>query len=138
MATVTAPPAAPTESQPLSSLGSQIGRSAARASRSAFEALLYRDLAVLKKNLREFITRRTYADHKHSDCLRDPRLHSTPLRHQDRHPAGPRSVRGHHPAHHVRRGLLIGLEYAAPGAGRRVQLAGGPRNAHPLDLNHQG
>ncbi|MEA2500362.1 MAG: type transport system permease protein, partial [Actinomycetota bacterium] len=57
MATVTAPPAAPTESQPASSLGSQIGRSAARASRSAFAALLSRDLAVLKKNLREFIPR---------------------------------------------------------------------------------
>ena len=49
MATVTAPVAAP--------LGSQIGRSAAQASRSAFVALLYRDLAVLKKNLREFIPR---------------------------------------------------------------------------------
>jgi ABC-2 type transport system permease protein len=55
MATVTAPTAAPAESHPL--LGSQIGRSAARASRSAFAALLYRDLAVLKKNLREFIPR---------------------------------------------------------------------------------
>ena len=55
MATVTAPAAAPTtESQ---ALGSEIGRSAARASRSAFAALLYRDLAVLKKNLREFIPR---------------------------------------------------------------------------------
>src|SRR4030081_3484202 len=54
MATATAPAAAPTQSQPL---GSQIGRSAASASRSAFAALLYRDLAVLKKNLREFIPR---------------------------------------------------------------------------------
>src|SRR2546425_11170521 len=54
MATVTAPAAAPTEAQ---ALGSQIGGSAARASRSAFAALLYRDLAVLKKNLREFIPR---------------------------------------------------------------------------------
>ena len=54
MATVTAPAATPTESQ---ALGSEIGRSAARASRSAFAALLYRDLAVLKKNLREFIPR---------------------------------------------------------------------------------
>src|SRR6266478_2914673 len=54
MATVTAPAPAPTESH---ALGSQIGRSAARASRSAFAALLYRDLAVLKKNLREFIPR---------------------------------------------------------------------------------
>ena len=54
MATTTAPAKAPIESQPL---GSQIGRSAARASRSAFAALLYRDLAVLKKNLREFIPR---------------------------------------------------------------------------------
>jgi len=49
MATVTAPVAAP--------LGSQIGRSAAQASRSAFVALLFRDLTVLKKNLREFIPR---------------------------------------------------------------------------------
>src|SRR6266487_1173003 len=54
MATVTAPAPTPTESK---ALGSEIGRSAARASRSAFAALLYRDLAVLKKNLREFIPR---------------------------------------------------------------------------------
>src|SRR5205814_8691886 len=38
-------------------LGSEIGRSAARASRSAFAALLLRDLRVLIKNLKEFIPR---------------------------------------------------------------------------------
>jgi ABC-2 type transport system permease protein len=38
-------------------LGSEIGRSAARASRSAFAALLLRDLRVLLKNLKEFIPR---------------------------------------------------------------------------------
>jgi ABC-2 type transport system permease protein len=48
-ATAPAPPAAPQ--------GAQIGRSAAEASRSAFAALLLRDLAVLKKNLSEFIPR---------------------------------------------------------------------------------
>jgi ABC-2 type transport system permease protein len=53
MATATAP-APPTESV---HVGSRIGRSAAQASRSAFAALLFRDLAVLKKNLREFIPR---------------------------------------------------------------------------------
>src|SRR6266568_8880358 len=37
--------------------GAEIGRSAVKASRSAFAALLLRDLAVLKKNLREFIPR---------------------------------------------------------------------------------
>src|SRR3989454_4032845 len=54
MAMVTPPAPTPTESK---APGSEIGRSAARASRSAFAALLYRDLAVLKKNLREFIPR---------------------------------------------------------------------------------
>src|ERR1043166_6745786 len=48
-ATAPAPPAAPQ--------GAQIGRSAAEASRSAFAALLLRDLAVLKKNLSELIPR---------------------------------------------------------------------------------
>src|SRR5216684_1097123 len=37
--------------------GAEIGRSAAKASKSAFVALLCRDLAVLKKNLKEFIPR---------------------------------------------------------------------------------
>src|SRR5260370_6366065 len=37
--------------------GAEIGRSAAKASKSAFIALLCRDLAVLKKNLKEFIPR---------------------------------------------------------------------------------
>src|SRR6266568_8930998 len=37
--------------------GAEVGRSAAKASRSAFGALLLRDLTVLKKNLREFIPR---------------------------------------------------------------------------------
>ena len=50
MATVTAPAPAPPR-------GAQIGRSATEASRSAFVALLFRDLAVLKKNLGEFIPR---------------------------------------------------------------------------------
>lgn len=50
MATITAPTAPELQ-------GAQIGRSAAEASKSAFFALLYRDLAVLKKNLNEFIPR---------------------------------------------------------------------------------
>ena len=50
MATVTAP-------APATPKGAQVGRSAAEASRSAFVALLFRDLAVLKKNLNEFIPR---------------------------------------------------------------------------------
>lgn len=50
MATATAP--APTALK-----GAEMGRTAARASRSAFGALLLRDLAVLKKNLSEFIPR---------------------------------------------------------------------------------
>src|SRR6266568_7762329 len=37
--------------------GAEVGRSAAKASRSAFGALLLRDLTVLKKNLGEFIPR---------------------------------------------------------------------------------
>jgi ABC-2 type transport system permease protein len=54
MATATAPTAEPLVVEPR---GSQIGRSAAQASRSAFAALLFRDLTVLRKNLREFIPR---------------------------------------------------------------------------------
>ncbi|HWD08938.1 MAG TPA: ABC transporter permease [Actinomycetota bacterium] len=50
MATVTAPETA-------TARGPVPGRSAAQASKSAFVALLYRDLAVLKKNLNEFIPR---------------------------------------------------------------------------------
>lgn len=50
MATVTAPA---TTTAP----GARKSRSAAQASKSAFIALLYRDLAVLKKNLNEFIPR---------------------------------------------------------------------------------
>ena len=58
MATATAPqtttsPAAPKGAH----LGAEIGRSAAKASESAFKALLLRDLTVLRKNLREFIPR---------------------------------------------------------------------------------
>jgi ABC-2 type transport system permease protein len=52
MATVTVPTATTLAPQ-----GSEIGRSAAKASKSAFVALLYRDLTVLKKNLNEFIPR---------------------------------------------------------------------------------
>ena len=55
MATVTDP--APAGAPPGPYLGSRIGRSAARASRSAFGALLLRDLRVLLKNLKEFIPR---------------------------------------------------------------------------------
>ena len=55
MATVTAPPSARVPG--VKPLGSEIGRSAARASRSAFAALLLRDLRVLIKNLKEFIPR---------------------------------------------------------------------------------
>src|SRR3989454_517685 len=55
MATVTAPPSA--SAPAVRPLGSEIGRSAARASRSAFAALLLRDLRVLIKNLKEFIPR---------------------------------------------------------------------------------
>jgi len=47
MATVTAPVLE----------GAEVGRSAAKASRSAFGALLLRDLTVLRKNLSEFIPR---------------------------------------------------------------------------------
>ena len=54
MATVTAPTTEPLAPQPQ---GAPTGRTAAQASRSAFAALLFRDLAVLKKNLREFIPR---------------------------------------------------------------------------------
>src|SRR3989454_9019201 len=54
MAMVTPPAPTPTESK---APGSEIGRSAARASRSAFAALLLRDLTVLRKNLNEFIPR---------------------------------------------------------------------------------
>ncbi|MGH2719729.1 MAG: ABC transporter permease, partial [Actinomycetota bacterium] len=50
MATVTAPEATTTP-------GPGHSRSAAQASKSAFVALLFRDLAVLKKNLGEFIPR---------------------------------------------------------------------------------
>jgi ABC-2 type transport system permease protein len=50
MATVTAPTTAPAH-------GPGIGRPAAAAAKSAFVALLYRDLTVLKKNLNEFIPR---------------------------------------------------------------------------------
>src|SRR5438128_8475875 len=59
MATVTAPPSARVPGvRPVGSeLGSEIGRTAARASRSAFAALLLRDLRVLIKNLKEFIPR---------------------------------------------------------------------------------
>jgi len=59
MATVTAPPSArvPVVGPVGSDLGSEIGRTAARASRSAFAALLLRDLRVLIKNLKEFIPR---------------------------------------------------------------------------------
>jgi ABC-2 type transport system permease protein len=54
MATVVAP----TSPQPAGPpLGSEIGRTAARASRQAFAALLLRDLRVLIKNLKEFIPR---------------------------------------------------------------------------------
>src|SRR5437899_10769724 len=53
MATVTAPQT----THPPAPKGAEVGRSAAQASRSAFAALLYRDLAVLRKNLREFIPR---------------------------------------------------------------------------------
>lgn len=52
MATTTTVPAVPAEHQ-----GAQIGRSAAEASKSAFFALLMRDLTVLRKNLKEFIPR---------------------------------------------------------------------------------
>src|SRR5205807_10303510 len=55
MATVTAPPSARVPG--VKPLGSEIGRSAVRASRSAFAALLLRDLRVLIKNLKEFIPR---------------------------------------------------------------------------------
>ncbi len=54
MATVTAPSAT---TSPPAPRGAQIGRSASQASRSAFAALLLRDLSVLKKNLGEFIPR---------------------------------------------------------------------------------
>ena len=56
MATVTAP-GTPRATHPPAPKGAEVGRSAAQASRSAFAALLYRDLAVLRKNLREFIPR---------------------------------------------------------------------------------
>jgi ABC-2 type transport system permease protein len=53
MASVTAP----TPAAPLTYQGPKRGRSATEASRSAFAALLLRDLAVLKKNLGEFVGR---------------------------------------------------------------------------------
>ena len=55
MATITAPSSARVPG--VKPLGSEIGRTAARASRSAFAALLLRDLRVLIKNLKEFLPR---------------------------------------------------------------------------------
>jgi ABC-2 type transport system permease protein len=59
MASVTAPPTATPTPAPTAAalLLSEPSRSAIRASRSAFAALLLRDLAVLKKNLGEFVGR---------------------------------------------------------------------------------
>ena len=58
MATTTTAPAAPAAAPALPRYkGAELGRSTVEASRSAFAGLLLRDLAVLKKNLKEFLPR---------------------------------------------------------------------------------